>query len=290
MKLLRISPWRFGAVGAVASAIMVLLSEYPIADVKDRTQPVLLFPHRPKSRTKPAVVAQTPLEPPSVVRESVPPRPKPVVRPRPKPVPKRRLVKRRRRRPRVVQYPKPIPVPTPVPKSFPPVEVPEVSPPVLEVPPELDKDLAARLEREEAKTGDIRISLKWNNRNDLDLVVEPPVGSVIWFNNRRFVLGGELDVDMNREPPYSTAPVENIYWAVGTAANGTYRIWVSHHANNGDSDPTTFYIEMMEFGKIHQFSGSISSTDSIKLVEDVDVGGVHTEHQFGTFDPKNEKK
>jgi Mg-chelatase subunit ChlD len=57
--------------------------------------------------------------------------------------------------------------------------------------------LVARLQREEAKTGDVQISLMWDSLNDLDLHCIGPDGERIYHNHRRSKSGGELDVDMN---------------------------------------------------------------------------------------------
>jgi uncharacterized protein YegL len=57
--------------------------------------------------------------------------------------------------------------------------------------------LVARLQREEAKTGDVQISLMWDSLNDLDLHCVGPDGERIYHNHRRSKSGGELDVDMN---------------------------------------------------------------------------------------------
>ena len=57
--------------------------------------------------------------------------------------------------------------------------------------------LVARLKREEAKTGDVQLSLMWDSLNDLDLHCVGPDGERIYHNHRRSKSGGELDVDMN---------------------------------------------------------------------------------------------
>ena len=88
-----------------------------------------------------------------------------------------------------------------------------------------------RLGEVSAKGGDIQISLSWNNFNDLDLHCIDPTGEEIWFSHPRSTrTGGELDVDQNAHPPYTTTPVENIYWPAGGAPPGLYKIFVVYYA------------------------------------------------------------
>ncbi|KAF0172208.1 MAG: hypothetical protein FD161_4099 [Limisphaerales bacterium] len=72
-------------------------------------------------------------------------------------------------------------------------KVAEAAPEPQVFPPQL----VARLKREEAKTGDVQISLMWDSLNDLDLHCVGPDGERIYHNHRRSQSGGELDVDMN---------------------------------------------------------------------------------------------
>ncbi len=130
-----------------------------------------------------------------------------------------------------------------------------------------------RLKREGAQSGDIQISLMWNNINDLDLHCLDPAGEEIFFQNKRSRSGGELDVDMNVGPPLSNEPVENIYWASGTAPSGGYRIGVHHYKNHGAADPTAFKVALKTGNQIQEFTGEVSSGDNLLVVHEF-VSGV----------------
>ena len=91
------------------------------------------------------------------------------------------------------------------------------------------EQMAKRLSREQARTGEITVSLVWNSLDDLDLHCTGPAGGEIYYGCRRGACGGELDVDMNACRPYHPAPVENIYWAA--APKGRYRIWVQNYCH-----------------------------------------------------------
>lgn len=104
---------------------------------------------------------------------------------------------------------------------------------------------------------DIRATLMWNDRTDLDLSVEGPQGRV-WFRARR-VRDGWLDVDMN-VCGETTEPVENIRWAKGKAPDGLYAVMVnlfSWHGSHGHDVP--FSLELELFGQVHTVKGSVGS-------------------------------
>lgn len=94
----------------------------------------------------------------------------------------------------------------------------------------LPPEFRERLEKRNAQTGDIQISLFWNNRHDLDLHCTDPSGEDIHFKNPISRSGGRLDVDSNAgcEKDLSDHPVENIYWATGSAPEGEYKVWVQY--------------------------------------------------------------
>jgi uncharacterized protein YegL len=134
-------------------------------------------------------------------------------------------------------------------------------------------EFRSRLRREGAKTGDVQVSLIWNNYNDLDLHVICPSDEEIYFAHKKCQCGGELDVDMNISPE-SEAPVENVYWPHGGAPQGHYQILVDHYTNHqrpGCEDPTAFRVAISVGGVVEEFSGSISHGDAPRLVHEFDL-------------------
>ena len=102
---------------------------------------------------------------------------------------------------------------------------------------------------------DIRASLLWNNRNDLDIHVVTPYGEHIFFAQRQSSCGGWLDVDMNVRGE-TTTPVENIRWARGRARDGRYRVFVQNYAFHERSHAeTTFRVELEVGGHVFHFDG-----------------------------------
>ena len=114
-----------------------------------------------------------------------------------------------------------------------------------------------RLDREGAKSGDVQVSLLWNNFNDLDLHVRCPSGEEISYQKRHSRCGGELDVDMNAGGRASAKPVENVYWPEGGAPEGKFIVMVNHYADHGGRGPTKFTVAVTVGGRTKRFSGTI---------------------------------
>ncbi|MBI4327669.1 MAG: DUF2135 domain-containing protein [Chloroflexi bacterium] len=122
----------------------------------------------------------------------------------------------------------------------------------------LSDDFSRRLTKAGAKSGDVQISLMWNNVNDLDLHCVDPRGEEIYYQHRRSNSGGELDIDMNAGSGRTTRPVENIYWPRQGAPPGEYKVLVNHYANHGGPDPTQFTLRIFIKGRTQQFTGAVS--------------------------------
>ena len=125
---------------------------------------------------------------------------------------------------------------------------------------DIDAEIKTRVEAAGGQYAnvDIRASLLWNNRNDLDLHVIPPSGEEVFYAHKKSACGGWLDVDMNVHGE-TTKPVENVRWAKGTAPKGRYRIYVQNYAfKEPDAAPTEFRAEVEVGGVVRQFGGTIS--------------------------------
>jgi uncharacterized protein YegL len=132
-----------------------------------------------------------------------------------------------------------------------------------------------RLVREGAQTGDVQVSLIWNNYNDLDLHVICPHEEEIYYGRRKSECGGELDVDMNVVPT-SEEPVENIYWPPGGAPKGQYKVYVHHYRNKGlpgCKDPTPFKVAVKVGGWMEEFSDEITDGQK-KLIHKIDFTNI----------------
>lgn len=123
-------------------------------------------------------------------------------------------------------------------------------------------EMERRLREANAQSGDVEITLTWNNLNDLDLHCLAPTGEWIYFERKvSEKSGGRLDVDRNMAPPYTQQPVEHIYWPHGRAPAGRYRVYVNHYSRHGSVDPTQYQVTVKEYGHVYHYSGSITRGD-----------------------------
>ncbi len=100
---------------------------------------------------------------------------------------------------------------------------------------------------------DIRASLLWNNRNDLDIHCITPYGDHIHFAAKQGRCMGWLDVDMNVRGE-TDKPVENIRWARGRAPNGRYRFYVNNYAfHEHRHTATPFRVELEVGGQVFHY-------------------------------------
>jgi|GEM_PF-2497095 len=77
-------------------------------------------------------------------------------------------------------------------------------------------------------TGDVQVTLTWDNTSDVDLWVTDPNGESVGFRNKTVRSGGHLDVDDTD----GYGP-ENIFWPRGKAPAGEYKVYVHHYKARG---------------------------------------------------------
>ena len=128
-----------------------------------------------------------------------------------------------------------------------------------------DDDFQARLNRENAKSGGVQVSLIWDNQNDLDLSVLCPSGERISFDNKLSKCGGQLDVDMN-EAPTSEQPVENIFWPEKSVPKGEFKVFVEHFEQHADVDSTEYRVLVKNREDSNEYRGEITNDEPPRLV------------------------
>lgn len=104
-------------------------------------------------------------------------------------------------------------------------------------------------------SGDVQILLRWDNENDLDLSCEDPNKELINYANKESSSHGCLDVDMNVQPPFSTAPIENIYWPEGKAPSGKYTVYLTLYAVHSDKSFSDYKVIVKYGDKTEEIEG-----------------------------------
>ena len=136
--------------------------------------------------------------------------------------------------------------------------------------PEVNMD--ERLEREGGASGEVQISLAWDDYNDLDLHLFCPSGERIYFNNKKSDCGGILDVDMNVRP-VSKTPVENVVWRQN-APLGTYKVGVhfyKHHRKRRTRRNCKFRLRVVTHGQSKEYLGAIKYGQPMQMVTSISL-------------------
>jgi hypothetical protein len=109
-------------------------------------------------------------------------------------------------------------------------------------------------------TGDVQVTLLWDNGNDLDLHVVDPSGAEIYFSNPRSSTGGSLDHDDTAGCSTSGTHVENVFWPTGGAPPGRYRVVVKNYTSCGS--PTQYRLRVTVGGHvIRDSTATLAATD-----------------------------
>lgn len=117
-------------------------------------------------------------------------------------------------------------------------------------------------------TGDVSFRLHWQGEADLDLHVVAPDGEHVGVvvpgyqptpeeaaallrryraeqSGERVPEGGVLDIDCNASPDrMCLRPIENAFWAPGTAPKGAYRFWALLFQRVEDGQAVDFVLEV----------------------------------------------
>ncbi|MBN1287299.1 MAG: thrombospondin type 3 repeat-containing protein, partial [Anaerolineae bacterium] len=104
-------------------------------------------------------------------------------------------------------------------------------------------------------TGDVQVTLTWDNTDDMDLWVMEPSGEWIGYNHRTSATGGQLDVDGYPACGNPNIAVENIFWPTGQSPEGTYIVAVDEYKTCNNPAPANWELIVKVNGQIvlHEF-------------------------------------
>lgn len=115
--------------------------------------------------------------------------------------------------------------------------------------------------------GDVEVLLRWYTADDLDLHCLGPDGKIINYQNKSSSSGGKLDVDMNvGGGTDGSMSIEHIYWPVGGAPEGQYRVWVKLFSRHSAYRTSEYIVTVKVNGREQTYSGSlerVGSTDEV---------------------------
>lgn len=118
------------------------------------------------------------------------------------------------------------------------------------------------------KQGELRINLKWNSTDDLDLSVTDPCNNEINFKNRRANCNGStglLDADANADWGGESSPQENIFWGTNPPS-GLYNVFVTHYKFR-QSKNVNYILTLSAKGKNESFAGTAFQGEKSLVLE-----------------------
>ena len=113
---------------------------------------------------------------------------------------------------------------------------------------------------------DLRCSLLWNTRSDLDIHCQSPDGHIYFSDKKKG--SGWLDIDMNVHGE-TEKPVENIRWPYGKCKRGHYKFFVHNYTDRHHSD-NPFTVELENNGQITRIQETAKGTDDTITVFEID--------------------
>lgn len=102
--------------------------------------------------------------------------------------------------------------------------------------------------------GDVKITLTFPPRHDLDLHVLEPSGFEVSYLQPRSPSGGQLDLDSGSNCIPSVASAENIFWPTGAAPVGEYRVIV-HQFEQCEPGAIDFTVRLENGGLVETIHG-----------------------------------
>jgi hypothetical protein len=105
-------------------------------------------------------------------------------------------------------------------------------------------------------TGEVQVSVAWDDTSDVDLHVVDPAGDEIYWAKRQVSSGGQLDLDSNAGCSIDNVNQENATWS--TAPGGDYIVRVDYWSSCGVAE-TNFIVTVQVKGRDPQiFTGKLT--------------------------------
>lgn len=110
-------------------------------------------------------------------------------------------------------------------------------------------------------TGEVQVSVSWDQPVDLDLAVFEPDGNEIYFASPTSESGGMLDLDSNAGCGIDGINNENITYDGVTPPPGDYRVALNLWSDCGVTEPVNYVVTVRANGRLQTFRGVITEDD-----------------------------
>ena len=122
-------------------------------------------------------------------------------------------------------------------------------------------------------TGEVQVSVSWDQPVDLDLKVVEPDGTEIFFIFPVSDSGGELDLDSNAGCSIDGVNNENVTYDGVTPLAGEYRVMLNLWSDCGVTAPVNYVVTIRANGDVRTFRGVIAEDDSEVEITNFTVNG-----------------
>lgn len=143
--------------------------------------------------------------------------------------------------------------------------VPQEMPAIPEL-PQQPAQAERRFEERVDQRGEAQVTLVWEGRDDLDLWLQCPDTTSIYYD-RRNACGGTLDIDQNAGSQASAEPIENITFPAGLVQQGDHRVGVQLFKSKNNQFPVPFQVRVRDKNGSRVLNGQITREKEMVLVD-----------------------
>ena len=116
-------------------------------------------------------------------------------------------------------------------------------------------------------TGELQVSVNWDQPVDMDLVLQEPDETVIFFGNEVSPSGGMLDLDSNPGCFIDGVNNENITYDGASPPSGTYLVFVVLFSACDVLEPINFVVTVRANGSVQIFNGTLTAADESQAID-----------------------
>ena len=124
------------------------------------------------------------------------------------------------------------------------------------------QEFIVELDPQDVGSGELQVSVSWDQPTDVDLFLQEPSGNVIFFDNVESPTGGMLNLDSNPACNIDGLNNENIIYPDSTPPSGTYQVAVNYYDNCSIEEPTNYVVTVRVNNETTSFTGSLLPSDA----------------------------